>query len=313
MKWWQFKNQIKKELKPVYVFIGKSEKLKETGLKLISERFSNEIIKFNYENSPSEILNELNSNSLFSKKKIVLVKEGEKFKKNDLKQILEFHKSSDVILVIFCDWKREIVDIFNQKDIEKVDCFEPFADEIRRFIFEKTFSLGKKIDEDATSLLISISNGSLSEVEKNLDKILLFCGDEKSINTDMILSLSTSSYEENVFDFVEKFIKNPKQSVSKIPHIEKKEYFNYLGMLRKQIESALILKGFSQEKQVYKGLEKLRLKEKKAQPLIRFAERNSFEKLEESFKIINLGFFRIMQGNENAFSETIFKLSDILD
>jgi len=129
----------------------------------------------------------------------------------------------------------------------------------------------------------------------------------------MILSLSTSSYEENVFDFVEKFIKNPKQSVSKIPHIEKKEYFNYLGMLRKQIESALILKGFSQEKQVYKGLEKLRLKEKKAQPLIRFAERNSFEKLEESFKIINLGFFRIMQGNENAFSETIFKLSDILD
>jgi len=66
MKWWQFKNQIKKELKPVYVFIGKSEKLKETGLKLISEKFSNEIIKFNHENSPSEILNELNSNSLFS-------------------------------------------------------------------------------------------------------------------------------------------------------------------------------------------------------------------------------------------------------
>jgi len=91
MKWWQFKNQIKKELKPVYVFIGKSEKL-------ISEKFSNEIIKFNHENSPSEILNELNSNSLFSKKKIVLIKEGEKFKKNDLKQILEFHKSSDVIL-----------------------------------------------------------------------------------------------------------------------------------------------------------------------------------------------------------------------
>jgi len=313
MKWWQFKNQIKKELKPVYVFMGKSEKLKETGLKMISQRFSDEIIKFNQENSPAEILNELNSNSLFSKKKIVLVKEGEKFKKPDLKQILNFNKSPDVILVIFCDWKREIADVFNRKDIERVDCFEPFANDIRRFIFEKTFSLGKKIDEEAASLLISISNGSLSEVEKNLDKILLFCGDEKNITTDMILSLSTSFYEENVFGFVEKFLRNPKQSVSKIPHIEKKEYFNYLGVLRKQIESALILKGFSQERQLYKGLEKLRLKEKKAQPLIRFAEKNSFEKLEEGFKIVNLGFFKIMQGSENAFSETIFKLSDILD
>jgi len=316
MKWYVFLNSVKTSIAPVYVFMGADYSLKSKGEKLISKNFCADTrIKMDSQNSAAEILGELNSESLFSKKKIVTVKDTELFKTADLKSVIGYSKDPNTVLVLFSRWNPKINKFFLENKISPVDCFPPFPDALAREVRNRVKSAGKNIEEDAVRTLLSISRNDSGEIDGNLDKILNFTGDEKTITQETVETVS-SGRELNVFEFSRELLSlnKSKKVVQRCEKIDKKDYFAYLGFLTKKFETLLILKGLQADgKTIEDGtLRKFKIIKKDMPHIRKFLHTAQIKTIEKCYKIILETYENIKSGEENAFINAILKISRAL-
>jgi DNA polymerase III subunit delta len=78
--------------------------------------------------------------------------------------------------------------------------------ELVAWIKERAESAGSEIDRDAIELLMSLSGTNLFMLTSEIDKLVLYAGDQNKIDREMVDKLTARSLEQNIFSLVDKVV-----------------------------------------------------------------------------------------------------------
>lgn len=201
MKYEDIKSElIKKEYKKVYVLYGDDEYLKEsvyTALKNgITKNAANGIEESRYdENSRiTDIINEICTYSFTGNAKIIKCKNTGFFNSNEFNEDLKRLIDQDIIeaYVIFIE-KNVDKKLISFKAYDKAtftyDISKGNQDDVFTFVKNRFIKEKKEISYDDINLFIQYSGLNLSFISMNMDKILLYMGDDKVVKSDTIKAL----------------------------------------------------------------------------------------------------------------------------
>jgi len=309
-----FKRQIERRVNPVYVFIGADDGCKEEGFELICKALGNSnVIRMDSAFPPGEILAELNSRMLFSDKKIVLLKDAEGFKNEELTSILSYSKNSETVLVIFCAWNARLKKFFTAADIAMVDCFKPFPRQTAADVRALLAKEGKRMDDAAMSALIEISRNSKVDIDLNVSKLITFKADDSVITLDDVEKLSTSRETDSVFEFTWQMLEGASPSLlQKAEELKSEGEMGCLGYARGLFEKFLTLKQKIREGQPVNinDAKALGIFDKNQQEAaVRIVTSTPEEKILEAYKTILETFEKYKSGEPGAFANAAVRIS----
>lgn len=82
--------------------------------------------------------------------------------------------------------------------------FEPLKGQVlERWISGYLSEAGKAIDGASLSYLSAMGHYTLEILEQELDKLIVYCGDRKQINLEMVRDIITKTIDANVFDLID--------------------------------------------------------------------------------------------------------------
>ncbi|MDO9513910.1 MAG: hypothetical protein Q7J59_04795 [Elusimicrobiota bacterium] len=308
------KRQLERRVNPVYVFIGADDGCKEEGFGLICKALGpSSIIRTDPAFPPGDILTELNSQLLFSDKKIVLIKDAEGFKNEELTAILAYSKNSTTVLVIFCAWNARLKKFFTSPDIVVVDCFKPFPWKTAAAVRARLAKEGKKIDDAAMSALIEISRNSSVDIDLNVSKLLTFKADDAVVTQDDVERISTSRETDSIFEFTWQMIGGDAVSLlQKAEQLKSDGEMGCLGYARGLFEKFLTLKQKIREGQPVNinDAKALGIFDKNQQEAaVRIVSSTPEKKILEAYKTILETFEKYKSGQPGAFANAAVKIS----
>lgn len=157
------------------------------------------------------LMNELNTLSLFSPKKILLINQADKIEKSILEKLEEYfiHPSPLIVLIISASsishstnfYKKAekhgiVLDIPEEKSWEK--------EKLRKeWVFSKVASEGKKIDPLACQLILKQVGTDSALLSQEIEKLFCFIGDRKEITPRDVESVCSNESQENIWQLGE--------------------------------------------------------------------------------------------------------------
>ena len=220
-----FKNISEKKINNIYIFFGEDEFEKSeivNKIKVLSEE--SEYFIFDSKNFDKEIfLSDIASNSFFSSRKVIFIKNFNAFKKDDKKFIInsiEKISNTNVLIINFegeikiSEIEKEFIDIKNERIVlVKVNPPSPF--EIKKYIKETLEKKGKIIEEKAL-LWLSENIDSHASLKNETEKILNYLGLKKEIKFDEVILLCVSHKETDRFSIIKAMLSKNKEEFIKI-------------------------------------------------------------------------------------------------
>jgi len=187
-----------KKIDHIYVFLGEDEFRKTEILNLIKKKLEcQDLFIFDNKNFTSELfINDITSNSFFSSKKIVFIKNFNSFKKEE-KDFVKSNLnkiSNSVVVVINYEGDKKIKEVEDEfkalpsKDIAVIKIDPPTQAYIKSYIREKLEKKGKSIKENALNWLAQ-NIDSYATLKNEIEKILLYAGLKKEITFDDVISV----------------------------------------------------------------------------------------------------------------------------
>jgi DNA polymerase-3 subunit delta len=156
------------------------------------------------ENTVSEIISACMSFSMFSDRKLVVVKEFDKLKTGDAESLIKYihHPQKSTVLVFTAD-KWGNTKIFQEilNNAVSVLC-RPFKDdEIYGWLNSKIKNVNSRADRESLLFLIENIGNNLLRLNTEIDKILNYIGPGNLITLDVVSQLTGFSREVNIFNF----------------------------------------------------------------------------------------------------------------
>ncbi len=205
----------KGKILPLYILIGNEFLLKEHFVDILSKVIlKDNISPMNYkvvygsDFEPSLFSMFLKTGSLFGGKKLFVLKNYSEMKPAHRKVFLKFleefiNKNVKNILVITDTEmsKDPILDIGKKKGLViefDIPNFETLVSWVRSGIETK----GKRIDEDAIYLLLAHRNNELLSIKNEIDKLIIYAGDEDVITVGMVKALLGLRKGVTIFDLI---------------------------------------------------------------------------------------------------------------
>jgi len=311
-----FKQQLKRSIEPVYIFIGADDGCKNEGLALISTALgSSNIIRMDSTSSTGDILSELNSQLLFSDKKIVLINDAEGFKDAELTSILSYSKNAGTALVMFCAWSARLKKFIASSKSASIDCFKPFPWKTAANVRARLAKEGKKIDDSAMSALIEISRNSSVDVDLNVSKLISFKADSHIITREDVEKISTSRETDSVFEFTWQMLNgNASALVKKAEKLNTDGEIGCLGYARGLFEKFLTLKQSLRENKSIdiSDAKALGIYDKnQAESAVKLVKDTSENALIEAYKTILETYENYKSGIPGAFANAAVRISGL--
>ena len=164
-----------------------------------------------------DLIDDLNTVSLFNEDKFIIVKNAETIINlknenifNEFLKALNDQYSNNTLILVFQDF----VDYNNPKfqklksfcisydvKVKNIDFTEYVNDYLKKYEI--------KIDDDALSMLLSY-NESLMSLTNSLEQLVCFKYDEKLITCDDVLKIVSKPLEDNVYNLIEAVLENDK-------------------------------------------------------------------------------------------------------
>ncbi len=217
-------------MKNIYILYGENKEAIKDFKKEITKKFlSEEKNDFNYieydlkKDDSSEWIYECKSNSFFSQKKVVVinnplfVESNLKKTKEEVNFLEEYIKNiNKEILLIFIlevalDNRKKIV-----KDIKKIADIREFKNyndnELGKYVFNYFKKNKIVISEDNINFLLFYSGLKYEEIKGELDKLLIYCFEKKTVEKEDIKRVISKSLEYDIFSLTNNlFSKNYKK------------------------------------------------------------------------------------------------------
>ncbi|MCL2556776.1 MAG: DNA polymerase III subunit delta [Firmicutes bacterium] len=203
MKFSELKEHLKSgKFFPVYILAGEDDGV----VKLAKEQFIKlvDIPDFNVSYvSEGELFTSAEVLPLGSNLRLVF---GATKQLNELDKYLANPNPSTVIILIGDAGKLKV-----SKGVEIVDCNRLDVGLLTKFIGLEAKKAGVSIDVDAAYLLIEYCTRFLTRIKSELDKLIGFCGNGKTIGVDAVKTIVAPDLEYKVFELADTIIKGNKE------------------------------------------------------------------------------------------------------
>ncbi|MEG2413489.1 MAG: DNA polymerase III subunit delta [Clostridia bacterium] len=205
MKALEFKRKMSEGIANIYSIVGNDSYLKSYVVGVLLATIPDEDMDFCYsaldENcSVSEILDSVGTMSFVQSRKFVVVKNWEKeLTKDEKARLVDYADDpSENCSLILID-SPKIASVFGEKSVT-VDCNKAVEDDIISYI---AFLLKKRncsMDKFGAKLIIASCNGDLGKIEREVEKLMLFCNGESNITQADVELLTPPDTEFKIFE-----------------------------------------------------------------------------------------------------------------
>lgn len=213
-------------MKNIYVIIGNDTFLiNEEKEKIIKSRNvdSFNITSYNFlDSEPLEIINEIQTVSLFGEERMVIISNPEFLKatyknSNFVDEMIDYILSEyqQTILVILADFELDSKVKINQilKDRAYISRLTSIVgDNLSDWIVKYLAKDGYKIDESAVLELIERTDGDMMSITNELEKLKLYHND-KNITYNTVKILVSRNLEDNIYNLLNAFVANDKKTL----------------------------------------------------------------------------------------------------
>ena len=205
-----------------FLVYGENEGLKKEIIQTLKKKFSGNVENYDEEQiiSNSELFYEnLFNKSLFEKEKIIIVNRCSEKICNIIEKIID-KKISDTKIILdlnILEKKSKLRNLF-EKDKELIivptykDNSIALAEIAKKFFYNYKIS----ISQETINLLISRCNGDRGHLKSELDKILIYMNDKKSINLEEIYKLTNLAENFSINELVDTSLSKNSQKTSEI-------------------------------------------------------------------------------------------------
>lgn len=262
----ELENIRKGDYAPIYLVLGEEryfiESIRET---IIEHALDEESIDLNFstfdmeENTINDALFEASSFPFFGDRKVVFVQNpyfltGQKVRNapdhniDELEDYLE-NPADFTIFVVFAPYKkldrRKKITKSLEKNAQLIDVSSPNANEASRYIQQVVREKGYQFTEEAFQLFTERTDGNLTQMMHELDKLFLYHIDSKKITKDSIQHLVPKSLEQNVFELNTLVLNNQVEASVEVYHdllVQKEEPIKIVALLISQFRLLLQVK-----------------------------------------------------------------------
>ncbi|MEY8291261.1 DNA polymerase III subunit delta [Carnobacteriaceae bacterium 52-44] len=251
---------------PIYLVLGEEryfiERIRET---IIEHALDEESIDLNFssfdmeENTINDALFEASSFPFFGERKVVFVQNpyfltGQKVRNapdHNIDELEDYLKNPAdfTIFVIFAPYekldRRKKITKSLEKNAQLIDVSSPNANEANRYIKEVVKEKGYQFTDGAFQLFTERTDGNLTQMMHELDKLFLYHIDSKNITKDSIQHLVPKSLEQNVFELNTLVLNNQVEASVEAYHdllVQKEEPIKIVALLISQFRLLLQVK-----------------------------------------------------------------------
>lgn len=250
----------------IYLVLGEEryfiERIRET---IIEHALDEESIDLNFssfdmeENTINDALFEAASFPFFGERKVVFVQNpyfltGQKVRNapdHNIDELEDYLKNPAdfTIFVIFAPYekldRRKKITKSLEKNAQLIDVSSPNANEANRYIKEVVKEKGYQFTDGAFQLFTERTDGNLTQMMHELDKLFLYHIDSKKITKDSIQHLVPKSLEQNVFELNTLVLNNQVEASVEAYHdllVQKEEPIKIVALLISQFRLLLQVK-----------------------------------------------------------------------
>lgn len=253
-------NQLVKDFKleqlnPVVIIYGNEPLLKSLILEKI-KNFADVKVLWGDEIDYKIFKNEIFSKSLFSTDKFLVVRNfdslTQKIKKEEIIKDLESIKLPNRVFLLVNFEKIEtepFKSLSKSNNITFVNAVKLSQDAFIKSLKSKFQKEGKTISEENLKYLSSLLSNNLQIAKNEIEKLLLYTVDKNEITKEDIDSIITPVFEENVFNFLNKFFNKEKEALNIFLNLVETSAhpFEIQSLILSYIEKALNLKVLIEE------------------------------------------------------------------
>ncbi len=202
------------KIKPVYLFSGEEEYLKEEALKRIKKTLVRlEFSQFNYdllsgkEISGTELLNKLLTLPVGEGKRLIVIRDAQKLNPSAKERIIEYleNPSQTSCLILWApkvDLRKKFYTTI-EKQGESVTFYPLRNRELSLWVRNYLSQRKKKISADALNLLLERVGNNLGEMAGELEKLLIHIGKRDEINLEDVESLVGTVKTYTIFELTD--------------------------------------------------------------------------------------------------------------
>jgi len=205
----------KSPLRPLYYFYGNDTYLREKATQRVLRLWGEAISRgMNFEvysgasSSLAGIIDDARTVALFSKQKVILVKNADRIASTGEEALLAYVKNPNPrTIVIFTGdtlgLKNDCTRLWRKNGLV-VACKPPFSNEIPGWIQYVSQELGKSIKDRAVHSLQEVVGNRLQDIANELEKLSLYVGDSKEISPEAVEEAVSSLRVESIFELTDR-------------------------------------------------------------------------------------------------------------
>jgi len=228
MNYETIKTQLKNNnLNNIYLFYGDERYLIDSIVKKIEKTVLGENIngmtknEFRDNVDIQELINAVNTMPMIGNKKVIICKNSKLFLGNvNNEQLLTlFETISKDTYLIFVEEKISVSNIYYKKLKELVCTYNISLrsnNDIIKYITNKFKKSGKNISTNNVYLFSEYSGGYLLDIEKDIEKIILFMDNKKDVKKEYIINLCQGTKDAKIYELTNYLFKKDKTGSYKI-------------------------------------------------------------------------------------------------
>ncbi len=202
----------KGEIKLIYFLYGDDLFLQEEAIRSVCQSFiktgglPERKVFYGGEKTDDSFIQSLVSVGMFSSRQIVIYKNINQIPISFRKQLLQYFDNPDTntLLILTADGQKKSKFIESLKRISRViSVWTPQPRSFPSIVLGYLEKKGCEIKPDALDLLVSSTDDTLSHTFSELEKVLVFVGERKSINIDDIRFIVGGSKKYQMSDFID--------------------------------------------------------------------------------------------------------------
>jgi DNA polymerase-3 subunit delta len=209
------------EISPVYIFTGDQTYLMDQAVAELKKRALGTSADFNFSlfygdsASAQEIIDTAKTYPMLSRMRLVVVKNAEKLSLNELKSLESYcsFPSPFTCLVLMLREEKKLASE-NTKEVFFVN-FALDAKDMNEAIRDEVRKLGYDITKEAADTLVSLIGDNLQDIHAELQKLSLFIGDRKKIESEDVEKLTEKMQFEGVFELMNALAEKDKKKALK--------------------------------------------------------------------------------------------------
>ena len=207
MKFQELKSSLTSGVKPIYLIEGEDAFLRESALKLLKDGFLQEP-DFNLSNlsvedvkqDPEVLFTAVQSYPFMGDWRFVVLREyyptAQELKSKMIKSV--FNEPIDTTVLIILN-QEPCLNLKKLETVTVVDCARLTDDMIMRWVRAEAKKSNVIVDKDAITLLIDYSNGDMTKISGEVNKLVAYVGNGGQIGENDVETVCTKDTDYNVF------------------------------------------------------------------------------------------------------------------